>query len=558
MIKETLSAARDLGRLHEIASVLIRWGFGDVVRRLGMRSVLERAGKALHLSEDGVFSDLEPPERVLRVLQELGPTFVKLGQVLSTRIDLFPPDWIEAFERLQDDVASLPYEQIAADIRQALGDEPDNLFAKFEKQAFAAASIAQVHKAVLTDGSEVVLKVRRPHIAEQIEKDLRLLARLAEIAENNVEELKRYNPSEIVRQFNQSLHRELDLQTECHYAERIANNLDDEHIVIPKVYWQWTSESLNVQAFIHGIRGRDLDRLNPPRYDKKIIAQRGANAVLSMIIDDGFFHADPHLGNLLVLPHNKIAFIDFGMVGRLSDERRDEITDLLYALVKKKPRGVMKILLVWNEQATTDETQLLDEIDQFLDRYHGLSLKQLDFASLLRDLVRIIRENELILPPDLALLFKTFIALEGVGRKLDPEFNIVEVATPFLSRAIQKRYRPDTLIKRGASEMIDMANDFAELPREAKALLKALRRGGLQVNIDMTRLDHFGHQIDRAASRLTLGIVIAALIIGTAIVTATTPETTILGLPAWGMVGFIAAILGGFALLISIWRGGRD
>ncbi|MDH5232130.1 MAG: AarF/UbiB family protein [Gammaproteobacteria bacterium] len=558
MIKETLSAARDLGRLHEIASVLIRWGFGDMVRRLGMRSVLERAGKALHLSEDGVLSDLEPPERVLRVLQELGPTFVKLGQVLSTRIDLFPPDWIEAFERLQDDVASLPYEQIAADIRQALGDEPDNLFAKFEKQAFAAASIAQVHKAVLMDGSEVVLKVRRPHIAEQIEKDLRLLARLAEIAENNIEELKRYNPSEIVRQFNQSLHRELDLQTECHYAERIAKNLNDEHIVIPKVYWQWTSESLNAQAFIHGIRGRDLDRLNPPRYDKKIIALRGANAVLSMIIDDGFFHADPHLGNLLILPHNKIAFIDFGMVGRLSDERRDEITDLLYALVKKKPRGVMKILLVWNEQATADETRLLDEIDQFLDRYHGLSLKQLDFASLLRDLVRIIRENELVLPPDLALLFKTFIALEGVGRKLDPEFNIVEVATPFLSRAIQKRYRPDALLRRGASEMVDMANDFAELPREAKELLKALRRGGLQVNIDMTRLDHFGHQIDRAASRLTLGIVIAALIIGTAIVTATTPETTILGLPAWGMVGFIAAILGGFALLISIWRGGRD
>lgn len=559
MLRETLSAARDLGRLHEIATVMIRWGFGDVVNRLGMARILEKAGKVLHWKDMKTIAEISPPERLCHAMEELGPTFVKLGQVLSTRMDLFPEDWIVAFESLQDKVPALPYEVVEPVMIDALGEPPDMIFKSIENEPIAAASIAQVYRAVTKDDEVIAIKVRRPNIMDRIEKDLRLLQRLAEIAANNIDEIKRLKPVDIVHQFAQSLRRELNLETECRFAERIANNLeDDKDIVIPHIYWQWTSETVNVQQFVDGVRGTDKQSLEEQGYDKKLIAKRGANAVLKMVIRDGLFHADPHLGNMICLPGNKIALIDFGMVGRLTDQRREEVTDLLFALVKKDPQGVLEIVTSWNPESRIEEQRLYTDIDDFLDTYHGLDLKDLRFTDLLTDLVRIIRTNELMMPPDLTLLIKAFITLEGVGHRLDPEFNIVNEATPYITQIIHRRYRPDVLAKKGFDQTAEFIENISDLPKEARDLLRSLKRGGLQINIDMTRLDHFGHQVDRAASRLTIGIVIASLIIGTSIVTATQPETTVLGLPIWGIVGFVAAALGGVWLLISIWRGGKD
>ena len=559
MLKETLSAARDLGRLHEIATVLIRWGFGDVVNRLGMAHILERAGKVLRWKDIQGIAETSTPERLCHAMEELGPTFVKLGQVLSTRMDLFPEDWISAFEGLQDNVPALPYDVVEPGMIEALGDSPDTVFKSLDKEPIAAASIAQVYRAVTYDDEIVAVKVRRPNIMGRIEKDLRLLHRLAEIAANNIEEIARFHPTDIVHQFAQSLRRELDLETECRFAERISNNLKDEKdIVIPKVYWQWTSETMNVQQFVDGVRGTDQKLLETNGFDKKLIAKRGANAVLKMVIRDGLFHADPHLGNMICLPENRIALIDFGMVGRLTDLRRNEVTDLLFALVKKDPQGVLEVVLLWNPDVKIQEQRLYADIDDFLDTYHGLDLKDLSFTDLLTDLVRIIRTNELVMPPDLTLLIKAFITLEGVGHRLDPDFNIVSEATPYITQIIHRRYRPDVLAKKGFDQTTEFIASVADLPKEARDLIRSLKRGGLQINVDMTRLDHFGHQVDRAASRLTIGIVIASLIIGTSIVTATQPETTVLGLPVWGIVGFITTALGGIWLLISIWRGSRD
>lgn len=559
MLKETLSAARDLGRLHEIATVLMRWGFGDVVNRLGMARILERAGKVLHRKDMHSLAELTPPQRLRHAMEELGPTFVKLGQVLSTRVDLFSEEWIEAFEGLQDNVPALPWETIEPIVTEALGRPAEEVFSSLDKEAIAAASIAQVYRGVTYEGEVVALKIRRPNILERVEKDLRLLERLAEIATNNVDEIKRFRPVEVIRQFAQSLKRELNLETECRFSERIAENMaDDRYIVIPRVYWQWTSEVMNVQAFVDGIRGTDTRRMASQGFDRGLIARRGAHAVLKMIIRDGLFHADPHLGNMICLPGNRIALIDFGMVGRLNEQRRNEVTDLLFALVKKDPLGVSEVVLLWNSDIVIDERRLFNDIDEFLDTYHGLDLKDLRFTDLLTDLVRIIRSNELVMPPDLTLLIKAFITLEGVGHRLDPEFNIVKEATPYITQIIRRRYRPDVLLRRGVDETSEFIANVRDLPKDARDLIRSLKRGGMQIDIDMTRLDHFGHQVDRAASRLTVGIVIAALIIGTAIVTVTQPATTVLGLPVWGIVGFSAAALGGVWLLISIWRGSKD
>src|SRR3989338_679914 len=305
MLWQALIAARDLGRLHEIALVLIRYGFGDIVRRMGMANVLERAGRVLLWKHADELAHLEPPARVRRALEELGPTFVKLGQVFATRVDLFEPEWIAEFGKLQDSAPPVPYADIQQQLAEDLGAPPEEIFAAFDPEPLAAASIAQVHHARLADGSEVVVKVRRPGIRPVIEADLRWLMRLAELVEAEYPELRNFHPLEIVRQFEQSLRRELDFATECRNAERIANNFagykDQDAasppatdktpvIVIPRVYWQWTGERVCVQEFIDGIPGRDLAAADRAGLDRKILARRGARAVLKMIVEDGFFH----------------------------------------------------------------------------------------------------------------------------------------------------------------------------------------------------------------------------------------------------------------------------
>lgn len=554
---DSLKTGRDLGRVQDIVTILIKWGFGDLVHRSGLGRLLQKAGKIFHSKESESITEIEPPERLCLVLQELGPTFVKLGQVLATRVDLFSEEWINAFEQLHDDVKTVPLAELKQQLEASLGEPLAEIFSEFEEEPFAAASIAQVHRARLHSGEQVILKIRRPGIVETVEADLRLLARLAELVEENIEELKRYQPAAIVRQFSHSLKRELDLINECHNAERIARNMESvDFIAVPKVYWDWTRVDVNVQEYFAGYRGTEVVKRRPTEIDASQVAEQGAYAILHMVLEDGLFHADPHLGNFIILADGKIGLIDFGMVGHLSPKRRDQITDLLYALVRKDSEKVVDVLEDWTQAQTSVHETLLIDIDNFLERYHGLELQQIDFTALLRDLLAIIRSHQLVLPSDLALLFKTFITLEGVGRRLDPRFNIVEQASPYLTRIMRKRYRPDVLFKRGAMQSMETLSILAELPRESYALLKSMRRKGISVHADLSRLDNFGHQIDTAVSRLTVGIIIAALIIGSAIVTVTENEkSSYLGLPPLGFTGFVVAMLGAFWLLISIWRG---
>ncbi|MDD3353256.1 AarF/UbiB family protein, partial [Zoogloea sp.] len=450
MLWETFAAIRDLGRLHDIASVLIRYGFGDLVRRLGLASSLERAGKILHWHEQSELTTLEPATRVRKALEELGPSFVKLGQILATRVDLFPDEWISEFSKLQDQAPALPFEALRPQLLEDLGEAPETVFAHIATTPLAAASLAQVHQAILQDGTAVVLKIRRPGIRPIVEADLRLLARLAEIFENEIPDLCRYHPKEIVRQFTLSLRRELDFAAECRNAERVAALFQDQpNIVIPRVHWQWCGERLNVQDFIAGISGRDLAGADAAGLDRRQLARSGAEAVLRMMLESGFFHADPHPGNVFYLPDNRIAFIDFGMIGRLSPERRTQVAQLLHGLVSRNSELVVDILEDWSrsgEGPTTDaRNRLASEVDSFLDTYHGLPLAQLNLGRLLNDLLTLLRDNALHLPPDLALMIKAFVTLEGMGRQLDPQFDISSEAMPFLERLLLAHASPAAL-----------------------------------------------------------------------------------------------------------------
>jgi len=558
MLWEGLSAARDLGRLHDIASILIRYGFGDAVRRLGLSSILEQAGKVLRWKDAEQYARMEPPQRVCQALQDLGPTFVKLGQVLSSRVDLFPPEWIDEFAKLQDQVPPVPFEKLRTQLEEDLGAPAETVFSSFETQALAAASIAQVHRAQLLDGTDVILKIRRPGIRPTVEADLRLLARFAEMAEVEIEEMQHFQPREVVRQFSRSLHRELDLAGECRNAERISENFkDDPDIIIPKVYWPWISERLNVQEYIEGIPGSNLNEVDEAGLDRKLLAKRGANAVLKMVLEDGFFHADPHPGNVFYLPEERIAFIDFGMVGRLSEQRRYQVLDLIYGLIGRKTQVAVDVLLEWTSNTQLDTENLANEVDAFIDQYHGVPLKQLSLTGMLTDLMALLREHQLNLPPDLALLVKALITLEGMGQQLDPDFDLTSEAQPFLRSTWFARYTPDALAKRGWQSLVSAINLLTSLPDDLHRLLTFARRGALQVKVDVTRLENFAERLDRAVSRLTVGIVTASLIIGSSIVMTVKGGPTLLGLPLFGLLGFTGAFIGGIWLLLSIWRSGK-
>lgn len=558
MLWETLKVARDLGRLHEIASVLIRYGFGDVVQRLGMGRILEQAGKVLRWKDAEYIARMHSAERMRHACQEMGPTFIKLGQILATRVDIFPAEWIKEFEKLQDRVPAQSFEDMRDQVEEDLGDVAENCFPYIEKEALAAGSIAQVHLAKLDSGEEVILKIRRKGIRPIVEADLRLLAKMAEIMERDIPESRRYHPVDVVRQVTRSLRRELDLAVECRNAEQLSKNFEfDDNILLPKVYWQWTGERLNVQERIDGIPGRELEALDKAGFDRQLLAQRGANAVLEMVLKHGFFHADPHQGNIFYLPENRIVFIDTGMVGRLSQRRREQVIDLIRGLVARDTALVIDVILTWSDSAELNTEALATEIDSFLDNYHGVSLKQLNLAAMLTDLTVIMRDYGLTMPSDLAMLLKVFITLEGMGRQLDPEFDMVSQAMPFIKAEMISRYKPEQLAKRAWKQLADIAEILADLPRDLRRLMRSARRGSLQVHVDITRLEQFGHDLDKAANRLTIGLVTSALIIGTSIVMTVEGGPTLFGLPLFGFLGFLFAGIGGLWLLLSIWRSGH-
>ena len=561
MLIETLGAARDLGRLKEIAGVLIRHGLGDTVRRLGLADRLARAGHALQWEHAADLARIDPPVQVRLAMEELGPAFVKLGQILAGRADLFGPEWIAEFGKLHSHVPPLPLDALRPQLREDLGGEPEAIFARFDPEPLAAASIAQVHRAQLKDGTEVIVKIRRPGIREVIEADLRLLGRLAALAEAEWPALKPYRPQLLVREFARSLRRELDLAAECRHAERIGVNMAPlGFIVIPRVHWAHTGERINVQDFIGGVPGDDLARLTPQAgFDRTLLAQRGAQAVLKMIVQDGFFHADPHPGNVFYLEGNRVAFIDFGMVGRLSERRREELLNLLLGLVERNPQAVADVLLDWTgDDHGVNLSQLETEIETFVDQYHGAPLAELNLGQMLADVTAILREHHLGLPSDLALLIKAFISLEGMGRGLDPGFHMTTEALPLLRQVVRARYRPKVIAARAWQTLRRSLAVAEQLPHDLSRLLRNARRGRVHVGIELAHLKRVGDQIDRAANRLTMALVIAALIIGSSIVMTVKGGPTLFGLPAFGFLGFCGAVLGGAWLVRAMWRSGRD
>lgn len=553
MAVEFSFAAHDLRRLAEIAGILIAQGFGDLVRQLGVDKLVGGIRKAAGREGAGPDHGLAPEERLRLALEELGPTFVKLGQILSTRADLLPAAYIAELGHLRDKVRTLDWAELIAEIEAELGSPLVEEFAAVDTTPLAAGSIAQVHRARLKTGEEVVLKIRRPGIVRVIEADLRLIGRLAALAE--AQGLGRFRPVEIATEFARSLRSELDLANECRNADRVAVSFaDDPDIRIPAVHWQWSRENMNVQEYIAGIPGSDLAAVRAAGLDQKVLARRGADAVLKMIFVDRFYHADPHPGNVFYLPGNKVAFIDFGMVGQLTRQRRDELVDLLFGVAAKRSNKVADILLLWAGTDSGDTARLAADVERLIDRVHGVPLGQLRLSAMISDAVTVMREHRLALPYDLTMLTKAFVSLEGMGRELDPSFDMVGAGLPFLEELVWQRHAPRELARRARESLVDGFDLVTALPGDLRRLLDVAQTGRLKLHIELDRGERYLKQLDRLMGRLTMGIVIAALTIGSSIVMAVSGDELSIGVSIFALLGFFGAVFGGLWLLWAIWR----
>ena len=558
MLRETLTVVRDLPRLHQIASVMIRYGWDDLVKALGIANMLERAGRILHREPNIEISQLDTPVRIRMAMEELGPTFVKLGQLLSTRVDMFPPPWIAEFEKLHNHVPPVAYEVLHPHLVAALGGEPDEVFAHFDAVPIAAASIAQVYRARLKDGTPVVLKVRRPGIEDIIHADLRILDHIARLLVSEMPEARRYDPVRVIAQFRRSLQRELDLATEARTMTQFARQFADNATVkIPQVFWPYCSAQVNVQEEFTGVIGVDTDKLIAAGLDPQLLSIRGADAVLQMILEQGHFHADPHPGNVIFMPGNVIGIIDFGMVGVLTDTRRNQIVDLLHAFINNDETAFLQVLQDWAGENDADEAQLAYQVAELMIVYDDLQLKDIDLAALLNDVTSLMRDNNLVLPADLSLLFKTLISLEGLGRQLNPDFRMIDRVAPFVEKIVLARYTPQAMWTRGRQSALEALQVISGLPHDFSRLLRQARRGRLRIDFDLKRLDHFGHQLDRASNRITMGILTASLVVGSSIIMTVSGGPQLFGLPLFGLLGFLIAFVNSVWIIISIWRSGK-
>ncbi|CAI0738893.1 Probable ubiquinone biosynthesis protein UbiB [Serratia proteamaculans] len=534
MLKMVLVTARDRARLKEISTVLIRYGLQDVIRLLGLGTLLS-GGEGGSESQDSQTL----PQRLRAALEALGPTFVKFGQILATRSDLLDPSWTDELDRLHSQASTLPWSELAPQITADLGASPHSLFAEFDETPLAAASMAQIYRARLHSGEAVVIKVLRPGLAKTIHADLRLLAYLAETVEQQSPALARYRPRQMVRALATALNHELNLTHEGNNCERVAQQFAQQpDVVIPKIYWQWSSKRLLVQEFLPGIAPENPQQLATDGFDGPLLAQRGAQAFMKMVLEHRLYHADPHPGNVMALADNRVGFIDFGMVGQLSERRRNQLLLLLQSIAERESGGIVNTLIAWSDSDPLDLLDLELAAQNFLDKQASATLT---LGKALTDLLVMAREHQLALPPDLVLLFKALITADGVLHRLDPNFDIIATLKPMLQQVMLQRYTPEAVRRRMLALGGEALDASEELPQTLRLLMRRLKRGQISADINLKNLDQLSKALERAAVTLAIAIVTAAFTLGLA------PYLMQSSVRLWGIPLFPA--LGGLACL---------
>ncbi len=539
---------RHAKRLAEITSILGRYGLSDLLG--GLR--LPWLGDKFRAPDGQAIKDLDTPRRVRLALTELGTTFIKLGQMLSTRPDLLGPELTDELAQLQSNVPADPPHIARSTIETDLGAAIGDLFAEFEDAALAAASIAQVHAAVLHSGERVVVKVRRSGVAAQVATDLEIVQGLAELMERHSATLRPYQPVAIVRQFRKSLLREIDFTVERGNLERFATAFaGDDTVHIPRVYPDLCSRSVLTMDRLEGVPGTDVQALQASGEDLEAFARRGAGMYLDMVFRDGFYHADPHPGNLMLLPGGIVGVIDCGMVGRLDEHLLEDVEGLLFAVVERDAGEVVNLLnKVGAAGLDVDRDRFIHEIDDFIADYIGRPLPDIHIGEALSALFGIIRRFQVVLPPPLALLLRTLILLEGTSRIFHPGLSLVELMEPYYTRILRRRVSPLRLAKKARRMYRDWDRLLGRLPRDLRDLLERFSDGTLTVHLDHRHLDPI-------VNRLVLGVLAAALFLGSSELWSRQAPPLLGGVSIFGAVGYAASLFLIWRLLRAVRKSGN-
>jgi ubiquinone biosynthesis protein len=547
-----LATVAHVNRFKTIVLTLLKYGFDDVAERL------ELPGQPLLKRVIQVEKNLTGPQRLRRCLEELGPTFVKLGQVMSLRSELLPAAYVEELRGLHDEVAPVESSAIREQIESQLGRSIEEVFVEFDDVPLAAASLAQVHRGVLRDDRQVVaVKAQRPGIEPDVESDIAIMEMIARQLDQRMEAAAVYDLPGLVDEFDKTLHRELDYTHEARHMRIFrANFAADPEVQVPAVFDEYSTERLLVMELVEGVRVGDV----PPDQARlrRELARRGLRVFVKQVLEDGFFHADPHPGNIVVRSDGTLFLLDCGMVGRLTDTTRFELTDLIQAGLTGDSERLVEVLvdLAGRPDGGQSETLEHDALD-LIDAYQHMPLRQIDLGRFLSEIAELLRANHLSLPRDLSVMLKALITAEGVARQLDPELNVVEEIAPLVSKLVAERWQPQRLRRRLQRSLGQLLALQRRLPQQLAHIVDKLERGRLALAFRHENLDPLQRTIEDSASRLTVAIIVGAIVIGSSLVISAGIGPRLFDLPILGLGGYVVSALLGLWIVFNIVRSHR-
>jgi ubiquinone biosynthesis protein len=556
-LSRPLRGYRNLQRLTQIINVFVKHGFGYLAVQLRLRKVLPLRRRFGAAGKEPQAVTI--PERIRLAFEELGPTFIKLGQILSSRPDLVPPPFVDEFKRLQDEVPPFPFGQVKETVERELGGPIEANFSSFSEIADAAASIAQVHRAILPDGEAVIVKVQRPQIANTIEEDMLLLQGLAQLLERHVSEIRPYNPTGIVSEFSRSILRELDFTIEATNLERFRQNFKGvPSVVIPQVFWKLSTSRLLTLERLEGIPIDEVEHIQQKGYDPRGLARTLVDAYLIQIFEHGLFHADAHPGNILVLEGGKVGLLDFGIVGRIRPEMMEVNASVFLALVKRDYGRLAEEVLKLGQ--VTDESQIgafREDLIDWIEPRYGRDLANIGVGRVVSEAIQIAHRYRIRMPSDLVLLGKTIGEIEAISRLLDPHLNLLEISKPHAERFMRRQKSPQNILSRILSSGEEYRELAEELPSQIRQALSKLLHGQLRVEFSHVGLEHLSREMDRSSNRISFSLILSAIIVGSSLIINLGKGPLIYGFSALGIIGFFIAGLLGLWLVIAILRSGR-
>ena len=547
---------RDLQRVRFILNTLIKYGFGYVIERLNLQGYVP-LGKRIFRTTDREVIPRNTAERFRLVLEELGPTFIKFGQILSLRRDILSEEFVQELQKLQDSVPPFPVEQAREEIFSEFGKHVEKLYSYFDDKPLAAASIGQVHRARLLDGRDVVVKIQRPGIKGTIETDISILLTLARLINRYIPEAKLYDPVGMVEEFSQSIRKELDFRIEGRSADRFRTMFEDsKSVFIPEVLWEISGSHILTIEYAPGKRITETDG---DALSRHTLAKLFSDSYLVQIFEHGFFHADPHPGNVFVLDDGRICFHDFGIMGRLDDEMMDNLAGLFLAVIDK---DIVRLMDIYLETGIVigefDQRALKKDMREFMEGYYDVPLKDFSFAEFVNGLISLGRRHHVKIPTDMLLFGKAFMTVESIVRTLDPEFNLVENMRPYTQHLLRKKlFEPARIYRDMVKIGLEMSSLLRGLPRELHHIIKRIREGRIEIEVRHEKLEGLEQHIDKASNRLSFSLIIASIIVGSSIIMQTQIGPLLLGYPLIGVVGYLVAGFLGLWLVWAIIRSGR-